>query len=197
MSAPSRRKSHLRQETPDFPSTQTPQLNPTPKKATTLPIPSSNPQTRKPTSPTSHVSPPHHPPKQRPPSSPSPLNTRRGACFTSRHQPQTPTNQPQPSSCRPLSLRTPHSRRRQRTPARPHTKCDPNCRVQHRTSRKRANEMRGAGQFFVWDWGGSVRGCAQTAAVRIPCRGEGCKWMVRYQMRPVSGGFSWVVKLWR
>lgn len=103
------------------PSTQTPPLTPTQKSDHTPHPKLKSPKPQSPHPPPVTFPPPHHPPKQRPPSPPSPLNTRRGACFTSRHQPQTPTNQPQPSSCRPLSLRTasPQSRRRQRTPDRP------------------------------------------------------------------------------
>lgn len=104
-----RRKPHQRQETPVSPINTNTTTQSSPKKTATLrlhpKLKSPNPKT-----PPSHIphqsrfpSLPsaHHPPKQRPPSSPPPLNTRRGACFTSRHQPQTPTNQPQPSSCRP------------------------------------------------------------------------------------------------
>lgn len=124
----------------------------------------------------------HHPPKQRPPSSPPPLNTRRGACFTSRHQPQTPTNQPQPSSCRPYTAHT-------WPPAACKMRSKLSGRV-HVAQTGQRNERRSSS--FVWALVIPARGCAQTAAVRIPCRGKGVQVdgeISDAACEPVSGGF--------
>lgn len=183
MSAPSHRKSHLRQETPDFPSTHS--IEPKKKDHTPYPkLKSPKPQN------------PHPPPVTFPlpinhPNSARPAPRRRSTpdaglvspAATNRKHP--PTN-PNPAAGAPISAHSTFP-----TTAHTHTQ-NAIQTVGSCPSRKRANEMSAGGQFFrlgfgIWEF--QHAGARRRPPFESPAGGKGYKWMVGYQMRPVSGGF--------
>lgn len=161
------------------PSTQTPQPNPAQKNDHTpspsqaeIPKPQNPPL---PTSPTSHVSPPFPAPITRP-NNARPAPRRRSTpdaglvspAATNHKHP--PTN-PNPAAAAPISAHstvptTAHTwppaayKMRSKLPGRVHV-----------AQTGQRNERRSFSS--VWDLVIPARGCAQTAAVRIPCRGNG------------------------
>lgn len=162
------------------PSTQTPQPNPAQKNDHTpspsqaeIPKPQNPPFPRPP--PVTFPLPSQHPsPTQTAPAQlPAAAQHQTRGLF---HQPPPTTNTHQPTPTQqlpPLSLRTPRSRR-QRThtwpPAAYKMRSTLSGRV-HVAQTGQRNERRSFS--FVWDLVIPARGCAQTAAVRIPCRGKG------------------------